>query len=340
VEDLSFRRFAWALAAFIGLEGVGTIGFHELTSEGWVASFYRSVVTTTLTGIDAQPPGPGAQLFTIFLLLGGVAIFLYVAGVIVELIARGILEGALAERRKRRLIEQIRDHYIVCGYGRVGRRVADEFRKAGVQYVVLDFNSEAIGIAKERKELLVEGNATHDEDLERAGLATARGLIACSDDDADNLYITLSARSARPDLMIVARASDETAGKKLRVAGADRVVEPYLTAGRVMANLMIKPQVTAFVDVMTEAPRGDDFRFEEIEVTPACGQSGRTIGELQVHTRTGAYIVALRKRDGFFDTTPGPSALLENGDVIVAVGTSNEIRALEDIFAPRETVAR
>jgi voltage-gated potassium channel len=340
VEDVSFRRFAWALAAFAALQGAGTLGYHALTNEGWVSSLYRSVVTTTLTGIDTQPPTPGAKIFTIFLLLGGVAIFLYVAGVIVELIARGILEGALAERRRRRLIEKQHDHYIVCGYGRVGRRVADEFRKAGVPYVVLDFNAEAIAAARERGELLVEGNATHDEDLERAGLATARGLVACSDDDADNLYITLSARSARPDLMIVARASDETAGKKLRVAGADRVVEPYLAAGRVMANLMIKPQVTAFVDVMTEAPRGDDFRFEEIEVTPACGQSGRTIGDLQVHTRTGAYIVALRKRDGFFDTTPGPSALLENGDVLVAVGTSSEIRALEDLFAPREAVAR
>jgi voltage-gated potassium channel len=339
VEGVSFRRFAWALAAFAALELIGTIGFHELTPEGWIASLYRSVVTTTLTGIDTQPRGSGAQLFTIFLLLGGVAIFLYVAGVIVELIARGILEGALAERRKRRLIEKLQDHYIVCGYGRVGRRVADEFRRAGVPYVVLDFNPEAISIAREQNELLVEGNATHDEDLERAGLATARGLVACSDDDADNLYITLSARSVRPDLMIVARASDEAAGKKLRVAGADRVVEPYLAAGRVMANLMIKPQVTAFVDVMTDAPRGDDFRFEEIEVTPACGQSGRTIGELQVHTRTGAYIVALRKQDGEFDTTPGPGAVLANGDIVVAVGTSNEIKALEELFAPREAVA-
>jgi voltage-gated potassium channel len=339
VEHFSLRRFAWALSAFIALECAGTIGFHELTSEGWIASLYRSVVTTTLTGIDAQPPGAGAQLFTIFLLLGGVAIFLYVAGVIVELIARGILEGALAERRRRRMIEKLHGHYIICGYGRVGRRVAAEFRKAGEPYVVLDFHPESIEIARERGELLVEGNATDDQDLEAAGLARARGLVACSDDDADNLYITLSARFARPDLMIVARASDEAAGKKLRVAGADRVVEPYLTAGRVMANLMIKPQVTAFVDVMTDAPRGDDFRFEEIEVTPACSASGRSIGELQVHTRTGAYIVALRKQDGTFDTTPGPGAVLEDGDVVVAVGTSNETRALEELFAPREAVA-
>jgi voltage-gated potassium channel len=338
VETFSFRRFALALLAFAALEAGGTIGFHSLTSEGWIASFYRSVVTTTLTGIDTQPPGWGAQLFTIVLLLGGVAIFLYVAGVIVELIARGILEGAWAERRRRRTIERLRDHYIICGYGRVGRRAAAELKKGGYRYVVLDFNPQVIEIARHEGELMVEGSGTQDEDLEAAGLMHARGLVVASDNDSDNLFITLSARSVRPDLMIVARASDEAAAKKLRLAGADRVVEPYLTAGRVMANLMAKPQVTAFIDVMTEAG-GDDFRFEEIEVTKASGQTGRTIGELRVHSQTGAYIVALRKPDGAFDTTPGPQAVLEEGDVVVAVGTTAEIRALEELFAPHETVA-
>jgi voltage-gated potassium channel len=143
---------------------------------------------------------------------------------------------------------------------------------------------------------------------------------------------------AEPELLIVARASDEEAAKKLRLAGANRVVEPYRAAGRVMANLLLKPQVTAFVDVMTAAT-GDDFRFEEIEVLGSCGQAGRTIGDLQVRTRTGASIVALRKRDGSMDTTPGPEAQLHEGDVVVAVGTADELRAVEQIFAPREALA-
>jgi len=220
----------------------------------------------------------------------------------------------------------------------VGRRVAEEFRRQGHRYVVVDFNADAIAEARESSELVIEGSGTEDENLEAAGLARAKGLVVASDDDADNLYIVLSARSARPDLLIVARASDEEAAKKLRLAGADRIVEPYLAAGRVLANLVLKPQVTAFVDVMT-AGGGDDFRFEEIEVLGSCGQTGRTIGELRVHTRTGAYIVALRKIDGRFDTTPGPMALLEEGDVVVAVGTSEEIRAVEQIFAPQGAVA-
>src|SRR5437763_4901554 len=217
-----------------------------MLGEGWVESFYRSIVTISLTGIDTKPRGTDAQLFTILLLLLGVAIFAYIAGAIVEMIARGVLTGAWAERRRRRAIDRLRDHYIICGYGRVGRRVAEEFRHAGVPYVVLDFSEDAIDAAKEHGDHFIEGNGTEDEDLTAAGLERARGLVASSDSDADNLYIALSARTARPDLLIVARASDEDAAKKLQLAGADRIVQPYVAAGRAMAGLVLKPQVAAF----------------------------------------------------------------------------------------------
>jgi voltage-gated potassium channel len=339
MEGFSFRRFGYAFCA-LGLVLVGgMIGFHQLLSEGWIESLYRAVVTVSLTGIDTKPNGSGAQLFTILLLLAGVAIFAYVAGAIVELIARGVITGAWAERRRRAAIDRLRDHYIICGYGRVGRRVADEFRQAGVPYVVLDFSPTAIEAARERNDHFIEGNGTEDEDLAAAGLGRARGLVAASDDDADNLYISLSARTSRPDLLIVARATDEDAAKKLRLAGADRVVQPYLAAGRAMANLLLKPQVTAFLDTVTTAG-APDLRFEEIEVTPTCAPAGRTIRELNIRGQTGALIVALRKRDGSFDTTPTPDARLEAGDVMIAAGTPDELGALEDLFAPREALAR
>jgi voltage-gated potassium channel len=243
-----------------------------------------------------------------------------------------------AERRRRRAIEDLHDHYIICGFGRVGRRVADEFRHEGAQFIVLDFSPEAKEAAEEEKVLFIEGNGTDDDDLHSAGLERARGLVAASDDDADNLYITLSARAANPSLLIVARASNEEASRKLQLAGADRVVQPYQAAGRVMASLMLRPQVTAFVDVVTSAS-GNDLRFEEIEVTNACGQGGRSIRDLDIRKETGALIVALRKRDGTFDTTPTPEAVLDVGDVLIAAGTDEELRLLEQIFAPRETVA-
>jgi voltage-gated potassium channel len=332
------RRVAYAVAALVAILVFGTIGFHRYLGETWLQSFYRSIVTASLTGLDTVPRNDGARIVTMVVVLAGLVLIGYVGAAIVEAIAGDAITGALAERRRQRAIQRLEDHFIICGYGRVGRRVAQEFRAHDVPYVVLDFSEDAIAAAKEQGDLFVEGNGVEDEDLAQAGLARAQGLVASSDSDADNLYITLSARAARPDLSIVARASDEDAERKLKLAGADRVVLPYATAGRVMATLVLKPQIAAFLDVVTTA-EGDDFRFEEIEVTQTCVQAGRTLREMRVRDETGAMIVALRKRDGTFDTTPDPNATIEAGDVLIGVGTTEEIRRLEDFFAPREAVA-
>src|SRR5439155_251790 len=206
--------------------------------ESWLQSFYRAVVSSSLTGLDTVPRNDAARLVTIFLVLAGISIFAYIGSLVVEAIARGVIGGLWAERRRRRAIEALRDHYIICGFGRVGRRVAEEFRHEGAPFVVLDFSEQAKAVAEEEKVLFIEGNGTDDEDLRSAGLERARGLVAASDDDAANLYITLSARAAKADLLIVARASNEEASKKLRLAGADRIVQPYQAAGRVIAGLL------------------------------------------------------------------------------------------------------
>ena len=317
--------------------GVGTIGFRLILHESWFQCFYRAVITSTLTGLDTVPSSNGARALSIVMVFAGLTIIAYAGAVIVESIAGGVLTGVIAERRKERTIERLHDHYIICGYGRVGRRVADEFRASAVQYVVLDYSEAAIESAKEHGDLMIEGNATEDEDLARAGIDRAKGLVAASDSDADNLYIALSARAARPDLQIVARASDEDAERKLLLAGADRVVLPYATAGRTIANLVLKPQVTAFLDAVTTAA-GPDLHMAEIEVHRTCVQAGRTIRDIRVRHETGAIIVALRKHDGRFDTTPEPDVTLEPGDVLVGVGTAEELQRLEDLFAPGEHV--
>ena len=334
----SFRRFGYALLAMLAVLVAGTIGFHAALHETWLQSIYRSVVSASLTGLDTTPPNDATRILTIFLVLAGITIFAYIGSLLVEAIAQGVIGGAWAERRRRRAIEALRNHYIICGFGRVGQAVAEEFRHEGAQFIVLDFKAEAKQAAAEAGALFVEGNATDDDDLHEAGVERARGLIAASDDDADNLYIALSARAVKEDLFIIARASTEEAAKKLRLAGADRIVQPYQAAGRVMANLILRPQVTDFVDVVTTAS-GNDLRFEEIEVTSACGKGGKSIRDLDIRKESGALIVALRKQDGTFDTTPTPEAVLDVGDVLIAAGTDQELRALEDIFASRETVA-
>jgi len=337
-ESFTPRRVVLAVAGLVALLVGGTIAFHQVLSETWLQAFYRTIVTVSLTGLDTVPRNDESRAITIVLVLAGLTIFAYVAAILVEGIAGGVFTGALAERRRRRTIEHLSGHYIICGYGRVGRRVAAEFRESGIHYVVLDFSEDAITKAAEAGDLYVEGTGTEDEDLQEAGLARARGLVASSDSDADNLYIALSARAARPDLLIVARASDEDAARKLRLAGADRVVQPYSTAGKEMAKLVLRPQVAAFLDIVSTSG-GPELRFEEIEVKATCEHAGKSIRDLRVREVTGAMIVALRKRDGTFDTTPTPEALLDVGDVMIAAGTPEELRRLEELFAPREAVA-
>jgi voltage-gated potassium channel len=333
------HRVAYAVAGLVTTLLFGTIGFHHFLRETWIQAFYRSIVTVTLSGLDTVPRNDGARIVTMVVVLAGIVLIGYVGAAIVEAIAGDAITGALAARRRQRAIDRLHDHFIICGYGRVGRRVAQEFRASDVPYVVLDFSEDALTAARDAGDLFIEGNGVEDEDLAEAGLERARGLVASSDSDADNLYITLSARAARPELSIVARASDEDAERKLKLAGADRVVMPYATAGRVMANLVIKPQVTAFLDVVMTA-EGNDFQLEEIEVGETCPQAGQTLRDLRVREETGAMIVAIRKPDGTFDTTPDPGETIEVGDVLIGVGTADEIRKLEDFFAPREAVAR
>jgi voltage-gated potassium channel len=332
------RQVARLLVAVAVTLVVGTIAFRETTDEAWFQSFYRSVVTVTLTGLDSIPRNDGARIVSLVLVVAGVTIIAYAGAVIFESIAGGVVTGALAERRRERTIQHLHDHFIICGYGRVGRRVGEEFRAADVPYVVLDFHEDAVAAANDDGVLLVEGDVTHDENLRKAGLERAQGLVAASDSDVDNLYVVLSARSARPDLTIVARASGADAERKLALAGADRVVLPYTTAGQVMANLVLKPQVTAFLDAVTTAT-GPDLQLAEIEVRRTCAAAGRTIRELRIRHETGAIVIALRKADGSFDTTPEPDTPIEVGDVLIGVGSPDEIRALEDLFAAGETVA-
>jgi voltage-gated potassium channel len=335
----TLRHFKLAVAAFFVALGAGAILFALVLHESVLESIYRSTVTLSLTGIDTKPDNAAGEVVTIVVILAGMAIYGYLASSIVELIAHGVLTGTMSERRRRHMIDRIRDHYVVCGFGRVGRQVVDEFRAAGAEFVVLDFNPAALEVAREQGIPYLDGSGTKDEDLEAAGLERASGLVACSDSDVDNLYITVSARSARPDIQIVARASTEDAANKMHRAGADRVVQPYAAAGQEMAKLMLKPQVSAFLDIVSRHG-GPDLRFEEIEITRTCPQAGRTIRETRVRHETGALIVALRKADGSFDTTPDPDVMLEPGDVLIAVGTEQELRALEELFAPAGAVAR
>jgi voltage-gated potassium channel len=331
VETHDLRRIAIAVSAIAVVLVGGTAGFAHLLQERWNDALYRTVVTATLTGLDTRPRGVGAELLTILIALAGVAIFGYLLAGALEAVAHEVAGERRRTRRRLHMIDELRDHFIICGYGRVGRRAAEEFEASGDPFVVLDFSPDALAEAEQRGVLYLTGRGSEDDDLVRAGIDRAKGLLASADSDAENLYITLSARARRPELTIVARASDAEAERKLGLAGADRVVQPYSNAGTEMAKLALKPQVAAFLELVS-SHTGPDLRFEEIEVRETCPQAGRTIRELRVRATTGAVVIALRKPDGSFEVTPNPDIPIEAGDVVIAIGTEPELRALEDIF--------
>ncbi|HLG09649.1 MAG TPA: TrkA family potassium uptake protein, partial [Gaiellaceae bacterium] len=296
----------------------------------------RTIITVYTAGLVSAPATTASKLFTIVLVVWGVAIFLYVFGLIIELTVGGTVSGAWEARRLRRRVERLTDHVIICGFGRVGRRVAAEFAATGTSYVVVDRNPESVEAAREVGALVVDGDGTNDDDLRKAGIDRAKALVASVDSDEANLFITLSARAMRPSLTIVARSSVDATARKLLLAGANHVVQPYTSAGLQMANVVLKPQVAAFLDIATTAG-GEipELRFEEIVVSPDCEPCGRSIRELRIRDVTGALVVAIRRLDGAFEVTPSPDAVFEAGDILIGVGTTEEMAKLEALFAPR-----
>jgi voltage-gated potassium channel len=332
------RHITIGASALVLLILVGTVGFALIMDESVFDAFYRTMIVVYTAGLVNPPTTVAAKLFTLLIVVSGVALFFYIFGFLIEVLVSGSITGAWERRRTRRSVDRLNDHYIICGFGRVGQRIGEEFRSAGVPYVVIDYSEVALSAGRERDELLIEGSGAKDENLVAAGIERAKGLVASSDSDADNLYITLSARAMRPDLLIVARASTQEAAKKLELAGADRVVQPYSTAGQEMAKLVLKPQVAAFLEIVS-THGGPDLTFEEIIVRAESGQAGRSIRELRMTPEGGAVIVGLSRRDGTFDTTPSPDVVLQEGDILIAVGTRAELQGLEQLFAAREPVA-
>ena len=324
------RRIGLLFALIAGLLVFGTVGLS--LSEGtnvWDSFVWALDIVATVGSIQA-PTDVGGQIVKVVLIVLGVGTLLYALIAVTEFFVAGHLSGLLEERRTRRMIDSLTDHYLICGFGRVGRQVARDLAAAGAKYVVIDPDPENRERAQAVGVRFLEGLASEDELLRSAGIERARGIVACVDDDAENIVITLSARELAPDIKIIARASAEHSEKKLLRAGADRVISPYKTSGTEMARLALHPNVSGAVELAPE------YRMEEIEVTSGCPGSGCTIGEIQ----GGATIAALIRPDGNFVAQPPTETMLADGDVLVAMGTERTMNRLEALFEPDGAGAR
>jgi voltage-gated potassium channel len=321
-----WRRLRLALAMLTGVFLIGIIGY-VLLGFSLLDATYQTVTTVATVGFrEVQPLDETGKVFTIVLILVGVGTALYTFSVVLETLFEGHLRELFGRRRMERQIDAMRDHVIVCGWGRVGRAIT----AAQADMVIVDRDAARV---PETELLSVIGDATEDQVLERAGLARARALVAALDGDAGNLFVTLSARSLRPDLFIVARARVEETEEKLRRAGADRVVNPQSIGGARIAAFILQPHVTEFLDVVMHE-RGLEFRLEELLVPPSSPIAGMSIRDAHVSDRTGSLVLAVRDKDGNFNTNPSPEIRIEAGQVLIAIGTRDELEALEHMVDP------
>jgi voltage-gated potassium channel len=319
---------AW-VAIVLAAAFVGSVGY---IIQGWSPSdaIYMTVITLTTVGFkevqEIAATDTMGRLWTMLLAIAGVGIIFGTVGIVAESVLSEAASGRRESRRMREQVEALRGHYILCGYGRVGSTVARELANAGQRVVVIDINPDSLDDARADGHLVVEGDATRDETLRQAGIAHARGLITTIDSDANNVYVTLSARTINRDLFVVARANLEGSEAKLQQAGADRVVSPYTRAGRQIAELATRPRVADFIDFALS--HGElAFSIEEIEVAAGGPLDGRTVGALRDE---GIHALAIVRGERDYEPAPAPDRKLAVGEDLIVSGDSATLRALRE----------
>ena len=317
------RRLGILLAALVVLVVAGTVGFAAIEGTSLGYGFNWTIDTVTTVGSIPEPRDTGGRILKVGLELFGIVTLFYALATVAEFFVSGQLSGVLAERRIQKMIDSYADHYIVCGFGRVGRQVVRDLAFAGARQVVIDHNPDNRELARGTGVPFIASEPADDEVLTQAGIERARAVIACVDSDAENIFIALTARELRSDILIVARASAEDSEKKLLRAGADRVISPYKTSGSEMARIALHPQVGGALQLA-------DLRMEEIDVPPTCAGAGKTIAEV----RGSSVVVALRRSEGDLEAQPSPDAVINPGDMLVAIGAPDALERLEGIFQP------
>jgi voltage-gated potassium channel len=328
-----FRRLLWSLGALAGIVIIGVVGY--MVIEGWsfLDAIYMTITTITTVGFkEVHPLSDAGRIFSIFIIIGGVGGALYVLTNIVGYILEGQFGITMGRRRMKRKIARLKNHFILCGYGRVGEEIAQVFSEESIPFVIIDNDEETVAKAEEEGYLCLHADATSDETLKEAGIKRARGLVAAVGSDATNTYIALSARGLRPDLFIEARSSGVEAEDKLNRAGVDRVISPHAIGGRRMAMLALRPAVVDFIDTVTYG-RGRELQLENADV----GSGSRLIGKTMQEARrqAGITILAMRKTSGKLIANPPDEEIIDDGDRLIVIGTKKHLAALETIFEGR-----
>ena len=330
MASVHLRRLGIMLTVAALLLVGGTAGF--VLVEGWPVfdALYMTVITVTTVGfMEVYPLSTTGRVFTMALALGGIFTLFYAATELIRAVVSGEVARTLGRQRMERSLAELKDHIIVCGYGRMGRLVCEAFSEEGLPFVIIDHAAGALEAFALPHGFALQGDATSDETLRSAGVERARTLVTVASSDADNLFITMSARLLNEKMVIVARAEDEGAQTKLLRAGATRAVSPYVIGGQRMALAVLRPHATDFIELATKSAHLA-LQIEEVKIRVGSRYAGRTLAESRIRQDFGVIIVAVRKAAGEMRFNPPGDAVLEGGDLLITLGPRDRLDRLEE----------
>lgn len=325
------RRLIVVIGVVLAVLALGSGGYVLLEGWSFLDALFMTVITLTTVGYaEVRPLSPAGRVFTIVLIFLGVSTVAYGLSSIGEyLLTSGVIER-LRKRGMMQAIDKLDGHVIICGAGRVGRTAAHTLREMEQRFVLVESDPELARSLGEEGWIVLEGDSTHDETLLGAGIMRAAGLLVCTGDDSDNLFIVLSARSLNKDLFIVSRSVEASNEGKMRRAGADKVISPYQIGGRHMANVVVRPHVAEFMDVVT-LDSGLELWLEEIEITENSPLAGKTVVEADMRRKTGVTLVALLQGEEKGMVTPDENTRFSVGDELIVLGTRSQLGTLEEL---------
>ncbi len=325
------RHLRISIIVLLVLVSIGTTGYTAI--EGWrlLDSLYMTVSTLATVGFgEVHPLSDAGKVFTILLIIFGVSVIGYVLGSLAQIMFEGQFQRIFGRKKVEKKIEALRDHYIVCGFGRIGTLICKEFAAKPLPFVVIERSTDVIPKLEEDQYLYIHGEATDDETLLKAGIKRAKGLISVVASDTDNVYITLTARGLNPDLYILARSGEEGSEIKLKRAGASKVVSPYMIGGSRMAQAILRPNVVDFIEIATGREHLE-LQMEEIMIPPESGFVGHNLVSSGFRKETGAMIVGIKKADGEMVFNPESHTKIGGHDTLIVLGEPSAINKLEEL---------
>ena len=325
------QRLARPLAILLTVLVVGVLGYMVIEGWGFFDSLYMTVITVGTVGFrEIHPLSRAGEAFTMFMILTGVAALGFALAQFIEFLLEGHVLGFLEGRRMEKRIASMSGHTIIAGAGRVGTVVARSLAEEGAEFVVVDIAADASEFASEQGWAFVLGDAAEEGVLEEAGIAHAGSIVTALSADAENLFVTVTARSLNADIFIVARSSHETTEAKLVKAGANRTITPNVIGGRRMASMVLHPTVSDYLDIVTSG-EGVEFRLQEVLLSAGSSFVGASLADSRIRERTGAQVVAVLHADGRVDANPSANTVLEVGERLVVLGTPDQVAVLADV---------